>query len=136
MTSIYATLFPPTPTFTEKTISNLQGKVCLVTGASTGLGFELAKILYSKGAKVYVGARSESKISLAIASIQDTTKSVSGELKGFCLDLGDLAAVKAAVARFLAEESRLDVLVHNAGVMMPPAGSKTKLVRAMLEWRY
>ena len=44
------------------------------------------------------------------------------------LDLADLSTVKPAVERFLAMEDRLHVLVHNAGVMMPAAGSKTKLV--------
>lgn len=128
MTSIYSSMFPPAPTFTEKSVGNLQGKVCLVTGSTSGIGFELAKILYSKGATVYVGGRSESKISTAIKNIQEATTGKNGELKGFCLDLGDLAAVKPAATRFLSEESRLDILVHNAGVMMPPPGSKTKLV--------
>jgi retinol dehydrogenase 12 len=128
MASIYSSMFPPAPNFTERSVGDLNGKVYIVTGASTGIGFELAKILYSKGATVYVGGRSESKISTAIANIQEAASSEHGQLKGFCLDLGDLTAVKPAVTRFLAAESRLDILVHNAGVMMPPPGSKTKLV--------
>ena len=130
MVSTYSTFFPPAPKFTEKSLGNLDGKVCLVTGASSGIGFELAKILYTKGATVYIGARSESKISAAINNIQEAVKSSTGELKGFCLDLGDLAAVKPAATRFLGETSRLDILVHNAGIMMPPAGTKNKQVGA------
>ena len=124
-------MFPPAPTFTERSVGNLKGKVCLVTGATSGIGFQLVKILYSKGATVYIGGRSEGKISAAIKSIQESTVSENGQLKEFRLDLGDLAAVKTAVIQFLAGESRLDILVHNAGVMMPPPGSKTKLVRSM-----
>lgn len=45
------------------------------------------------------------------------------------VDLADLGTVKGAVDEFLGREDRLDVLVHNAGVMTPPAGSKDKLVR-------
>jgi len=44
------------------------------------------------------------------------------------VDLADLRTVKGAVEGFLAREGRLDVLVHNAAVMTPPAGSKDKLV--------
>lgn len=47
------------------------------------------------------------------------------------IDLSDLATVKPAAEAFLASESRLDVLVHNAAVMTPPAGSKDKMVLSL-----
>jgi len=49
-------------------------------------------------------------------------------LESMVVDLADLGTVKGAVDEFLGRESRLDVLVHNAGVMQPPAGSKDKQV--------
>lgn len=51
-----------------------------------------------------------------------------GILKPIVIDLADLNSIKPAADAFLKEEVRLDVLVHNAGVMQPPTGSKTKLV--------
>lgn len=50
----------------------------------------------------------------------------SGRLKFLNLDLNDLSTIKGSAQAFLNEESRLDVVWHNAGVMMPPSGSKSK----------
>jgi retinol dehydrogenase-12 len=86
-------------------------------------------MLYGKGAKVYIASRSIQKITKAIKSIQDQFAKSNGKLVSLKLDLADLSSIKASAEEFLAKEERLDVLVHNAGVMTPPAGSKTKLVR-------
>lgn len=48
------------------------------------------------------------------------------------LDLSDFPTIKKAVNGFLERENRLDVLVHNAGVMTPPVGSKNKLVGSLM----
>jgi retinol dehydrogenase 12 len=97
-----------------------------VTGGSSGLGKELARILYEKGAKVYLAARSREKAEEAINDIQKSTSvPQSGELIFLSLDLADLAAVKEAAQHFLRQESTLHVLFNNAGVMLPPKNSKT-----------
>jgi retinol dehydrogenase 12 len=128
----YSTLsafFPPAPGFTDKDFPSLAGKVYIITGAASGVGFELAKILYSAGGAVYIAARSSSRCTGAITKVQsEVTKKTAGRLESMVIDLSDLATVKPAVELFLAKESRLDVLVHNAAVMTPPAGSKDKLV--------
>lgn len=97
-----------------------------MTGSSTGVGKELAQILYSLNAKVYVAARSEQNANAAIASMKATFPNSKGELVFLRLDLNDLATIRASANDFLGKEKRLDVLWNNAGVMAPPQGSKTK----------
>ena len=98
----------------------------LVTGGATGIGLELVQILYAHNAKVYIAARSEEKASKAIASIETSFPKSTGELHFLHLDLSDLVLVKKSAESFLSKETRLDVLWNNAGVMVPPQGSKTK----------
>ncbi|KAI1818756.1 short-chain dehydrogenase [Poronia punctata] len=116
---------PGKPTYTENDISDLSEKVYIVTGANTGIGKEVARILYSKNAIVWVAARNEEKAANAISSIKDTHPDSKGRLEFLKLDLSDLTTIKASVEAFLAKEKRLDVLFNNAGVMIPPKGSKT-----------
>ncbi|KAF5588062.1 light induced alcohol dehydrogenase Bli-4 [Fusarium pseudoanthophilum] len=120
-------LFPPSPTFTESSLPSLSSRVYIVTGATSGVGLELAKILYSRSAIVYIAARNYSKITSAIKEVQSAFPDSTGRLESLCVDLSDLASIKPAAQRFLAKEPRLDGLVLNAGVMMPPEGSKTEL---------
>jgi NAD(P)-dependent dehydrogenase (short-subunit alcohol dehydrogenase family) len=98
----------------------LSGKVAIVTGANTGLGFETALDLYSKGAKVYVGCRVEEKGKDAIARMK-AAYAIGGELELGLFDLASMQSVKAFAEKFIAKENRLDLLINNAGVMIPPA---------------
>ncbi|KAL9109737.1 MAG: hypothetical protein Q9227_005606 [Pyrenula ochraceoflavens] len=121
-------LFPPAPAFTERQLGSLTGKVVLITGATSGIGLELAKMVYGNGASVYITGRSEAKLSRAVKDIQAAISSrATGGVDGLTLDLEDLAGIKDFVHGFLKKENRLDVLVHNAGLMTPPAGSKSRL---------
>jgi len=131
MPSLFSAIFPPAPSFTDKDLPSLAGKVFIVTGAASGLGFELAKIIYVAGGTVYIAARSVSRCKGAIQKIDAQTngRKSEGKLKSMVIDLADLETVKGAVDDFLRQETRLDVLVNNAGVMLPPAGSKDKQVR-------
>lgn len=117
--------FPPKPAFTEKQLPDLSGRVYLITGANTGVGKELAQLLYAKNARVHVAARDEAKANAAIAAIRDAHPDSKGALVFLPLDLADLDAVRTAARRFLEAEQRLDVLFNNAGVMLPAAGSRT-----------
>ncbi|KAI5922171.1 hypothetical protein F4810DRAFT_298490 [Camillea tinctor] len=116
---------PGTPTYTEKNIADLSNKVYLVTGANTGVGKEVARILYSKNAVVWIAARNEEKGQNAIKDIKEAYPSSTGRLEFLHLDLSDLATIKASAGKFLAKEKRLDVLFNNAGVMFPPHGSRS-----------
>ncbi|PVH94042.1 putative estradiol 17 beta-dehydrogenase [Periconia macrospinosa] len=117
LSTTWTNFHPPSPDFTEEKVPNLQGKVYIVTGANTGVGKEIARILYSKDAKVYVAARSEQKATDAIASMKQYAPSSKGELIYLHLDLSDLSLVKQSAQRFLSQETRLNVLFNNAGVM-------------------
>ena len=99
-----------------------------MTGATSGIGFELAKILYSAGATLYIASRSAEKLRHAQQRIKAEVTISDGTLHVLKLDLADLATIKRSAQEFLSKEQFLHVLVHNAGVMDPPAGSKTNLV--------
>ncbi|PHH60638.1 hypothetical protein CDD81_1389 [Ophiocordyceps australis] len=126
MISFMRQSYPGKPTFTEQDIPDLTAKVVVVTGSNTGLGKELAQILYAKNAKVYMMARSESKTRSAMDSIRAAHPTSQGELVYIALDLSDLHKVKQAAQEFLARESHLHYLFNNAGVGYPAAGSKSK----------
>lgn len=123
----FSQVFPSRPTFTPDDLPDLSNKVVLITGAASGIGFELAKILYLKGAKVYVAGRSEEKARTAIEAIQQTVpKTQTNELVFLPLQLDDLTTIKSTAEAFQAKESRLDLLFNNAGVSQPPVGSVSK----------
>jgi len=119
---------------TDKDLPSLAGKVYIVTGAASGIGYQLTKILYLKGATVYIAARSQARCDGAVEQLLSETNSSSaherirGKLGTLVVDLSDLSTIRPGVESFLKKESRLDVLVHNAAVMGPPPGSKDKQV--------
>ncbi|RAO69316.1 uncharacterized protein BHQ10_005328 [Talaromyces amestolkiae] len=131
MVSTLSAIFPPSPSFTEKDLPSLLGKVFIITGAASGVGFELARILYIAGGTVYIAARSTSRCEGAIEEIKKQTrgKKVEGVLKSMLLDLADLRTIKPAVDSFLQQETRLDVLFNNAGVMNTPVGTDENVVQ-------
>jgi retinol dehydrogenase 12 len=100
-------------------------QICIVTGANTGIGKAVAKILYSKNATVYAAGRSEEKTQAAVSAIKETHPSSIGRIEYLHLDLGDLTTIKASASSFLANETSLHLLFNNAGVMTPPSGTKT-----------
>jgi NAD(P)-dependent dehydrogenase (short-subunit alcohol dehydrogenase family) len=115
----------PKPRLTEKNLPEQNGRVHIVTGGYAGVGKELAAILYGKGSTVYIAGRNEQKAEKAMRQIKEEHPSSLGQLHFLFLDLNDLSSIKTTVENFLSRESRLDVLVNNAGVMFPPKGSKT-----------
>jgi len=96
----------------------LSGKTAIVTGSNTGLGFETALDLFQKGAKVFVACRNEAKGLDAIKRMRAISD--GGELVYAHLDLASLSSVKEFADKIIDSESRLDLLVNNAGVMIPP----------------
>ncbi len=103
--------------FTDEDVTDQTGKTVFITGANTGIGFEAAKVLAGKGARVLLGCRSPEKADDAKARIAD--EHPEAEVEVVEIDLADLASVRRAAER-VAQEPRLDVLVNNAGVMFPP----------------
>ncbi|KFG88516.1 putative oxidoreductase [Sphingobium herbicidovorans NBRC 16415] len=103
--------------FTTDDMPDQRGCTMLVTGANTGIGFEAAKALAGKGARVLLGCRDADRGKAAMAQI--ATAVPDADLDLVLLDQADLASVRAAADR-IADEPRLDVLLNNAGVMIPP----------------
>ena len=103
--------------FTAADVPDQTGRTIFVTGANTGLGFEASKVLAGKGARVLLGCRSEDKAQRAMGEIESAVP--GADLEFVSLDQADLASVRRA-AEQVQTEQRLDVLVNNAGIMMPP----------------
>ncbi|KAK9384236.1 hypothetical protein V1515DRAFT_647320 [Lipomyces mesembrius] len=118
--------FPPKPTFTEIELGDLSGKVLIITGGYSGVGYQLAKLVYEKNAVVYIAGRRENEGLKAIKEIQASYPNSKGRLEFLSLDLADLAAIKESANEFLTREKRLDILWNNAGIMGTPKDVKSK----------
>ena len=97
------------------------GKLALVTGANSGIGFEAALALAGRGARVVLACRSEARGSEALATI--AAAHPGADLSLMRLDLADLDDVRRFAEEFRARHEQLDLLINNAGVMMPPAST-------------
>ena len=95
-----------------------SGRIAVITGASAGLGLEVARVLAAHGATVVLAGRDPDRISAAAEKV--TADHPGGNVQTAELDLASLAAVRAAAADLTARFPRLDLLINNAGVMMPP----------------
>ncbi len=109
--------------WTFRDIPDQTGRTAIVTGANTGIGLETARMLALKGATVVLACRNPEKGEAALARIR--AESPAGEATLATLDLSDLASVAAFATTFAATHPRLDLLINNAGVMLPPL-SRTK----------
>lgn len=105
--------------FTDADVPDQSGRCIMITGANTGLGFETARILASKGARVLLACRNQAKAEAAIGRIHETFPRAS--LSFVSLDQADLSSVREA-AEAVALEQRLDVLINNAGIMSSRKG--------------
>jgi len=108
--------------WTKENIPDQSGKTVIVTGANAGIGYETALALYEKGAKVILACRDLQKANVAANAIQKTTS--KGSVEVLHLDLSDFNSVKDAAETFKSNHTQLDLLINNAGVMVPPP-SKT-----------
>jgi NAD(P)-dependent dehydrogenase (short-subunit alcohol dehydrogenase family) len=106
--------------WTVQNMGDQTGRTAVVTGANAGIGFETAKALAEKGAKVVLACRNAEKGRRAVERIAETVEGGRAEFAE--LDLSRLESVQAFATRFKEENDRLDILVNNAGVMMPPYG--------------
>ncbi|WP_136483904.1 oxidoreductase [Vibrio sp. H11] len=103
--------------FTEANVPDQSGKCFIVTGANTGIGFEVARVLAARGARVIMACRSKEKATQAIAQIQQL--SPTADLSFLPYDQSNIDSIREAASQ-LSKESRIDVLINNAGVMTPP----------------
>ncbi|UOE47461.1 oxidoreductase [Mucilaginibacter sp. SMC90] len=111
--------------WTSKNIADQSGKIVIITGANSGIGFEMAKTFYNAGAEVIVASRDEEKAKSAIIEIERSKLVNSGKLGFIPIDLSSLDSVRSFTEAFMSSYDHLDVLINNAGVMVPPQ-TKTK----------
>jgi NAD(P)-dependent dehydrogenase (short-subunit alcohol dehydrogenase family) len=104
--------------WTVENMPDQTGRVVIVTGSSSGIGFETARVLADKGAKVVIAVRNLEKGSQAMEKILADNSEAA--LQVMELDLANLKSVESFAENFKKEHSRLDLLINNAGVMIPP----------------
>jgi len=106
------------PRWTPADIADLSGRVAVVTGANSGLGFETAKVLADHGATVIAACRDDGRCSAAVERLH--ARAPSARVVPMRLDLADLDSVRIFAREFGRRFESLDILVNNAGVMAPP----------------
>ena len=92
---------------------DLSGKVAVVTGGYSGIGLETTRALTAAGVKVYVPVRTSDKA-------KENLKDLEGEVIVDEMDLADLASVRGYAASVIDRESKIDLLINNAGIMACP----------------
>lgn len=106
-----------------ETIGQMSGRVAVVTGANTGLGYETARALVGLGAHVVIASRNRDKAEAAMRSLTERRSDASVEV--MVVDLADLESVAAFGSSFKDAHDRLDLLINNAGIMMVRKGVTT-----------
>lgn len=104
----------------EREVPEQTGRIAIVTGANSGIGFETARVLAQKGARLVLACRNREKGEAACANIKQHAPQAKVECQ--LLDLASLESIKAFAEGFTAAGQRLDLLINNAGLMMPPLG--------------
>jgi len=100
-----------------------SGRIAIVTGANSGIGYETARALAHKGATAIIACRSRQKGTDAAERIR--AESPRGIVEMMHLDLADLASVRRFASAFRESYSHLDLLINNAGLMKPPQRQET-----------
>jgi retinol dehydrogenase-12 len=106
--------------------------LALVTGGSQGIGYETAKTLYHLNGTVYITSRSAVSAQSAITSIKSSSPQPSqvvpsgqGRIDFVVMNFFDLRTIQGSAQQLLSKVDRLDVIIHNAGVMLPNNPDKT-----------
>jgi NAD(P)-dependent dehydrogenase (short-subunit alcohol dehydrogenase family) len=109
-----------TSNWTAENIPDLTGKIAIVTGANSGIGYEMARALAGKEATVILACRDKDKGEAAVRQIVQEYPEAKAKLMQ--LDLADLASVRRFADEFTSHYDRLDILINNAGIMRTPFG--------------
>jgi NAD(P)-dependent dehydrogenase (short-subunit alcohol dehydrogenase family) len=109
--------------WTAADVPGQSGRIAVVTGANSGIGFEAAAVLARRGAHTVLACRDAGKAEDAVARLSAAVPEASVSVVR--LDLASLASVRAAADQILAAHDRIDLLINNAGLMWPPYGKTT-----------
>lgn len=107
--------------WTAADVPDQKGRTALVTGANSGLGFDVASVLAAKGATVVLACRDTGKAQEAAGRIVASAPGAATEIVR--LDLASLASVREAAQEVRSRHASLDLLINNAGLMFPPRGT-------------
>ncbi|GAA4155896.1 oxidoreductase [Actinomadura keratinilytica] len=102
-------------------VPDQHGRVAVVTGANTGLGFDTARVLAERGATVVLAVRDTGKGERAAARIAETAPEADVSVRH--LDLTSLESVRDAAREVRSRHPKIDLLINNAGVMFTPKGT-------------
>jgi NAD(P)-dependent dehydrogenase (short-subunit alcohol dehydrogenase family) len=103
-------------------VPDLTGRVAVITGANSGIGYEAALVLARRGAQVVLACRSAERAREAAARIAAAAEAAPAP-KVIELDLGSLASIRGAAEELRERHPRIDLLINNAGVMDVPYGT-------------
>jgi len=114
--------------WTEKDVPDQSGRVAVITGANTGIGFDAARVLLQRGARVVLACRDLDKACAAAERMAAATDAPGLEpartrVEVARLDLASLDSIRQAADELLSRHTRIDLLINNAGVMHTPYGT-------------
>ncbi len=104
--------------FSIQNTSSLQGKIAIVTGANIGLGYETTLALAKKGCTIVMACRNKRKAEDAKYDLLN--KIPNADLDVILLDLCEPNSINQFSQQFISKYDQLDLLINNAGIMMPP----------------
>jgi len=106
--------------WTEADVPDQSGRTAVITGGNSGIGFEAARVLAGRGARLLLACRDLGKAHDAVIRIRATAP--GADVRVVPLDLASLDSVRAAAGQIRSLTGGIDLLINNAGVMMPPYG--------------
>jgi len=116
--SVYAAdRVAPKPDWTTDDMPSQHGRIALITGGTSGMGYEDALALARSGAQVIIAARNSERGAEAVARIQAAVP--DAEVQFEAVDLADISSIRALAERLNQRLPRLDVLINNAAIMSP-----------------
>jgi NAD(P)-dependent dehydrogenase (short-subunit alcohol dehydrogenase family) len=120
--------------WTSADIPDLKGRTAVVTGANSGIGYEVALQLASNGAHVVLASRNPERTAQAARQIATAVPGASVEAQ--LLDLGDLSSVRRFADQFCRRHAGLDILLNNAGISGGPRRTTVDGLEAHFQVNY